>query len=1183
MTRRLLLAVAAALAIALIGAAPSFAEGTSWWRIGSEVVPTHLPPEVGGKAGEGKLVVTLSDLGSAPVKASAEHPVTITYTLPAGVTATAASSTQAKCPAGPPANPIVCTITSTVYPYQRIPLGVKVLVNVAPPPGTSTTLRAEVNVQGAGTSASSVQHLTVSDEPTPFGVQGYEFSLNNEDGTPAVQAGAHPFQLTTSVVVNQNSERQPVALPDDLRFGLPAGLVGDPTAVEQCSLTDFFTTGVEGHEVSIINQCQPGSVVGMASATVHLPLADGGEEFTATVPVFNLIPAQKEPARLGFEVRGLVFVTIDTSVHTGGDYSVVASVEHADETGGLLSSQVSIWGVPGAASHNSSRGWECIDGGAFDKEIGKECPAAPKLPQTAFLISPGACAANPPIEPLISSLEMSSWAEPNVFASPVSTIWSNASGEPVGLQECASEPFSPSLQATPTSHEASTPTGLNLTIALPQQTTLEAEGQAEADIRDTTVTLPQGMQLNPSAANGLQACPEAQQSGDGYEGIGFKGFAKFGGPGGEPVAETATFTPTFRLNEEEVGGSKLPPSCPPASKVGIVRVKTPLLPKELSGSLYLAEPAPNGEAGRNPFNSLIALYLVAEDREAGVLVKLAGEGKLDQGTGQITTTFQNTPQLPFEALKVELFGGQRASLSTPPRCGGYAAEGSFVAWSQATSQLLSEPPFAVTTGAGGAPCPGAALAFSPSFSAGTSSDQAGGFSPFVLELLRPDGQQALTGVGVNLPGGVAAVLSSVTPCSEPPPGQEWSCGEASLVGHSVAFSGLGSEPVSLDGDVYLTTGYDGAPFGLLVRTRAAAGPFDLGWVNVRSRIDVNPETAAVTVTTDPGPHGDALPTRLKGVPAQIKRLVVSVDRPDFEFNPTNCAPMSITGSLSGDEGASAGVSSPFQVVGCQSLSFAPKLTATAAGHASKAAGTSFQVTIASPGLGQANIQKVDLQLPATLPARLSTLQLACTETVFNANPASCDEGSVIGQATVHTPILKNRLTGPAYLVSHGGAAFPDVEFVLQGEGIKLVLDGKTDIKAGITYSKFEAAPDAPFTSFETLLPAGPHSALTANVPEADEFSLCKQTLVMPTTITAQDGAVIEQNTKVGLTGCAGVLPSKAKKLTRAQLLAKAITSCRAKYKHKKKKRLGCEKQARKKYGPTRKTAHKAKSGRGRRG
>jgi hypothetical protein len=311
-----------------------------------------------------------------------------------------------------------------------------------------------------------------------------------------------------------------------------------------------------------------------------------------------------------------------------------------------------------------------------------------------------------------------------------------------------------------------------------------------------------------------------------------------------------------------------------------------------------------------------------------------------------------------------------------------------------------------------------------------------------------------------------------------------------------------------------------------------------------------------------------LPQFVKGVPSQIKQLNVTVDRAGFQFNPTNCSPMAITGTLTGYEGASAAVSTPFEAANCASLTFKPSFVASTEGHASKANGTSFVVKVTS-GPGQANIAKVKLQLPVALPARLTTIQKACTAAAFEANPATCPEGSNIGRAIVHTPVLRVPLEGPAYLVSHGSAAFPDVEFVLQGEGITVVLDGKTDIKKGVTYSDFESAPDAPFTTFETVLPSGPHSALTANVPENENFSLCKTSLVMPTTITGQNGAVVTQTTKIAVTGCQGVLGAK---YTRAQLLARALRAC--KKDRKRSKRLACEKQARKKYGA--KAAKKSK-------
>jgi hypothetical protein len=300
---------------------------------------------------------------------------------------------------------------------------------------------------------------------------------------------------------------------------------------------------------------------------------------------------------------------------------------------------------------------------------------------------------------------------------------------------------------------------------------------------------------------------------------------------------------------------------------------------------------------------------------------------------------------------------------------------------------------------------------------------------------------------------------------------------------------------------------------------AVAGPFNLGNIVTRSSIRINPVTAQVTVVSDPLPlMVNSVEGLESGIPSDIRTVTVTINRPGFEFNPTNCSPMSVTATLTGAQGASAPASSQFQAANCANLPFHPSFTAATEGKASKANGAAFIVKVAAKP-GEANIEKTDLTIPAVLPSRLTTIQKACVDQVFEANPASCDEGSVIGTATVHSPDIKSPLTGPAYLVSHGGAAFPDVEFVLQGEGITLILDGHTDIKKGVTYSRFETVPDAPIETFETILPTGPHSALTADVPEKLDYNLCGQNIQAPTTIVAQNGAVINQTTNVAVNGC----------------------------------------------------------------
>ncbi|HEY2536653.1 MAG TPA: hypothetical protein VGI24_06695, partial [Solirubrobacteraceae bacterium] len=297
-----------------------------------------------------------------------------------------------------------------------------------------------------------------------------------------------------------------------------------------------------------------------------------------------------------------------------------------------------------------------------------------------------------------------------------------------------------------------------------------------------------------------------------------------------------------------------------------------------------------------------------------------------------------------------------------------------------------------------------------------------------------------------------------------------------------------------------------------------------------------------------------------------RSVSLNMNRAGFTFNPTSCEPLGITGQETSTLGQSVGLSSRFQVGGCQGLPFKPAMTISTQGKTSKASGASLTVKV-SQQPGEADIHKVDLTLPSVLPARLTTLQQACTEAQFNANPAGCPPGSFIGTAKALTPILNTPLMGPAILVSHGGAAFPDVVFLLQanerGADIRVDLDGKTDIKKGITYSRFETVPDAPITSFEAILPQGPHSVLAATA------NLCTSKLSIPTELTGQNGALVKQNTKVTVTGC-----PKTKVLTRAQKLGLALKACHKKPKGK--KRQACERAARKKYGPVAKRKGKKK-------
>jgi len=1134
---RHLLAFAIALMAVLGGAAQASAAETPRWNITTTAVPTNLHPGT-----TGKVVVFVANHGDGPTSGE----ITVTDKLPAGLTLKAggiSGFTSYKidkedamaCHEGT----VSCSDSTVIQPGR----GFKVIIEVEVHAAAGDTLQNEVSVAGGGAppAASGQEAIKVASAEAPFGVDKYSLTPEEESGAPDKRAGSHPYQLTTSLTVNSSAAEEPVELPKTFEFALPAGLIGNPLSLHECSAADFNAVGSGS-----VNLCPPNTAVGLAELTVKEPRAFKLSAGVETVPVFLVEPAAGEPARLGF-VAVNVPVTIDTAVRTGKDYGITAISNDASQLAGVLGARVMVWGVPGSPTHDNARGWECVKEArgfanpgcvaqvkAREAEQAKESSEGKSVP-APFLTMPTGCGT-----PLTAPAEGESW-QGHRFAAKESEFGESLTCEPLL--------FEPSIKVEPEQKSASTPSGFEIAVTMPQHET--AETLVQSAVKSTTVTFPQGVQLNPAAAGGLGACsameiglievPESQQIENDH-------FSP--GPALFPADHEKTLC---NLSEN--------------SKVGTVKIVSPDLKSPVEGGVYLAE------EDTNPFKSPLVVYIVAEDPESGVLVKLAGTTVPNEENGQIVSTFENTPQVPFKELKLNFFGGPRASLSTPEYCGAYKTTSVFTPWSGAAVTPSSE--FAINEN-----CPQGTQGFAPSFGAGSNNNQAGAFTSFTLNIGRPDGQQALTGITVHLPGGMAAMLSSITPC---PIAQAEiaQCPESSLVGHSTTYSGLGGEPFALAGNVYLTGPYHGAPFGLSVATHAKAGPFDLGTIVADQTIQVDPNTAAVTVTAiqsriidqnGSNPLGNtAVPTRVKGVPVELKAITVNVDRSGFQFNPTNCNAKKVTGTLSGDQSGSAGVESNFQVANCASLPFTPKLVAETTGLASKVNGALFDVNVESPGMGQANIEKVFLTLPAALPSRLTTIQKACPDTTFNANPATCDEGSVIGKATIHTPVFKNPLVGPAYLVSHGNAAFPDVEFVLQGENVTIVLDGKTDIKKGITYSRFESAPDAPFTKFETELPMGPHSALTAYTPSTP-YNLCPSKLEMPTEITGQNGAVIKEVTHIAVKNCKGVLSARE---TNAQKLAKALKACKKKYKKNKKKRQACEKAAHKKYA-VHKASKKAK-------
>jgi len=421
--------------------------------------------------------------------------------------------------------------------------------------------------------------------------------------------------------------------------------------------------------------------------------------------------------------------------------------------------------------------------------------------------------------------------------------------------------------------------------------------------------------------------------------------------------------------------------------------------------------------------------------------------------------------------------------------------------------------FDVVSGPNGKACANP-LPFSPALTAGTTSIQAGGFSPFTMTMSREDGNQNLKAIELRMPPGLSGTLSSVKLCGEAQ-ADAGTCPADTEIGETIVSVGLGGDPFSVTGGkVFITGPYRGAPFGLSIVNPAKAGPFDLGQVVVRAKIEVDPITSVLTITSDTeGPY--KIPTIIDGIPLQIKHVNVTVNRPNFTFNPTNCSPLAITGKLTSAEGATSALSVPFQATNCAVLAFKPKLTAKTSGKTSRSKGASLSVKLTYPaGPYDANIKSVKVDLPKQLPSRLTTLQKACPAATFEANPASCPTGSIVGTAKATTPILPVPLAGPAYFVSYGGAKFPELVIVLSGYGVTVDLHGETFIsKAGITSSTFKTIPDVPVGTFELTLPNGVNSALAAN------GNLCRSKLAMPTNFVGQNGAVLNEKTRIEVEGC----------------------------------------------------------------
>jgi hypothetical protein len=824
----------------------------------------------------------------------------------------------------------------------------------------------------------------------------------------------------------------------------------------------------------LVGECPADTQVG--TVTVHLA---GFVELT--LPLYNMVPPSNQPLQLGLIFKG-TRQFFNTFIRTGSDYGASARVPNIVEDT-IIHFVVRIWGIPADPVYNDVRegvGPSCSPDGPTG-DCASDAPLKP------FWTMPTACGA-----PLTTTATADAWGHETEL-SEISFL-TESEGLPFGYTGCEHLQFTPSISITPGSADAETPTGLSVELKEPQEGVGEPVGASQSDIKTTTAVLPEGIAVNPGSAAGLAAC---------------------------------------QFSEDGVGTTG-PPHCPAASKLGTVAITTPLLNENPEGNVYLLQSTPPN------VKLLLSAYA------AGIYVKLIGSVTLNENTGQATATFAEIPQFPVSSVNISFGGGPKAALMTPPTCGVYGTTSDFTPWSTPfVADAISTDSFPIEAGPDGGPCVSRSsqLAFSPKLTAGSTSDQAGGYTGFSMLLQREDGQQQIANLQFKTPEGLLGKISSVTLCEEPLAALG-DCPESSKIGHTIVGAGPGPFPLFLPepgeppAPIFLTGPYEGAPYGLAVVVPVVAGPFNLGTVVVRARIEVDPYTSRLTITFNPA----TLPTILHGVPADIRDINAVLDRREFMFNPTSCAPMSFTGTAYSTEGASAPLSTPFQVGSCRSLKFNPNFKVSTQGRTSRADGASLTVKLVYPtgALGanqassQSNLQLVKVELPKRLPSRLTTLQKACLAAVFDTNPAACPPQSVVGHVRVITPVLAVPLTGPAYFVSHGGEAFPSLVVVLQGAGVTIDLVGSTYIngKTGITSSTFKSIPDVPTDLFELTLPEGPYSALAAN------GSLCGQTLEMPSEFIAQNGAVIDRNTKLSVTDC----PKKAAIKTRKRKPKGSLTT-----------------------------------------
>jgi hypothetical protein len=850
-----------------------------------------------------------------------------------------------------------------------------------------------------------------------FGLKDLDVTFTDAHGEALTQAGRHPFAMTTSIAVNTKPETGVPGIeevPDgevrNLVVTQVTGLAGNPTAVQRCSTLDFINEA----------KCSLSTVLGRVTLTIG--------NTVETVNVYNLDPPPGHVAKFGFLAIS-VPVTVEAELEPTPPYNIVARVTNITNAITFFASKLTLWGVPADPAHDAERGGKA------------------EVPEVPFLTVPRACEG-----PLTTSFEALSW-QGSLFSQSIFTHDDSEPPQPLGFTGCEKVGFAPQrADVQPTTDQAGSPSGLDFNLDIEDESLADPEGIVDSDVKKTTVTLPEGVTLNPSIAEGLATCSKA-----GYE------------------AESLT---------SETGAG-----CPEASKVGTVEAETPLLEGTvLKGQLFVAQqddPATAEPGAENPFDSLIALYMVVKEPQKGILVKLAGKVSPNPVTGQIETTFgepgQELPQEPLSHVRVHLREGGRSPLITPSSCGTYTTEAIFTPWANPDHPVTVPSSFEINRGVGGGACPPAGPPpFLPGLEAGTLNNDAKSFSPYYIRLTRRDGDQDLTKISTLLPKGVIGSIAGVSQCSDASiaaaKGRSGraelaspSCPANSQIGHTQAGAGVGSQLTYVPGSLYLSGPYHGDPLSVVAITSAVAGPFDVGTVVVRFALAFNPRTLEVEVD---GAASDPIPHILQGIVLKVRDVRAYVDRPHFTFNPTDCQPSATRATLFGSfidvfnpaDDVPVSLAARFQAANCARLPFKPQFSFLLRGGVRRGANPALR-TVVTPRSQDANFSRAVVTLPRSAFLDQGHIRTICTRVQFAAK--ACPEGAIYGHARAWTPLLDEPAEGPVYLRS-SNHNLPDLVVALKGPpsaAVEAELVGRIDSHKGGIRASFESIPDVPVSRF----------------------------------------------------------------------------------------------------------------------